>query len=533
MIVAIVFVLLNFTACARERELEPMNFEYTLEDKDLDETLAVIKELETYIDNNKNFKIVSAEERLNEKLDFILHQYFVARIQYYSDLEDDEAYDRYVFGENTYFTVREESRRVLKKLYYSDLPARKRVFADWTENQIKYVTVFDEGVAALEKEQNELVSEYLSLEDPGSEEWSAALEDIYFEYVESAQQLAALYDYDNYYDYAASEIYMREYTEEQRVSFRKNVKEYILPYYIEIAKLYDTERDQLTDEQEELFVSLRNDSCASSNEYLSEYIDSYPEKMGNIMRNLFEREAVVYTQSENAYQIAYTNYSEYLDQPFVFLGNGWQDMLTVVHELGHYAAFYHFSDGDLPYDTCEVHSQGNEWLIMRFLDGKLDESIYKTFLLWRLRYGLELIITSTFIDEYEEEVYKRDKIDSPQELEIIMEELLKEYEGIEQLESKESLYTYVQDVTIAAPVYYLNYATSEMVSMLFYTIADEKGYEAAQDIYIDLCLETPTDNTFIDTLRDIGFPDPFESDTVVRAIESFESVVEDDMQAAA
>jgi len=525
LIISLLLTMSGLSACQRQQELQPMSFEISYSDKDTEEALALIRELEDYIDAGKNLKIISKSKAMEDKLDYLYHEYIVSEMKYYSDLADETAYDTYITIEDAFMTVQEESLRTLQKLYSSRLPAKAVVFYDWTEAELADMEVPSEAVVALEKRQKELMREYLALEEPESEAWSDALEEIYFRSVDTAQQLAAIYGYENFYEYAANDIYMRRYSDEQRQAFRQNVKEYILPFYIEVQTRYEEMREELSEEQDKQFLSLRKDPCQPSNEYLSGYIESYGEKMSTIMAHLFDREAVLYTQSENAYDTAYTNYSEYCAQPFVYLGNNCQDILTLVHELGHYAAFYHFTDATLPYDTGEVHSQGNEWLMMWYLDGMIDPDVYETLLLWRLRGGLETVILSTLVDEYEEEIYCHREVSSPEELEGIMYELMDGYEGIEHIESKEGLYTYAQYVTMEAPVYYLSYATSELASMSLYALAEEEGYEKAQEIYTELCLETPTDNDFFESLADVGLPDPFESDTVLRIVESFESVL--------
>ncbi len=474
------------------------------------------------MDEGENSKIVTTYEEVEANLDYIHHQYVVSEVQYFSDLTDDEAYENYVDAEDAYMTLCEESLRVQKKLYNSDLPAKDKVFADWTEAELKDLSVDSKELVELEREQNELFREYLNLENPETEEWSDELEEIYLDYVKNADKIADLYGYDNYYDYAAKELYMRDYSLQQRESFRENVKEYILPLYLQVDELYEEKRDNLTREQWEELSALQNDTCSEFDELLTGYIDSYPEEMREIMNYMFGREAIVYADSEEAHTAGYTNYSYYMDQPFVFLGNACQDMLTVVHELGHYVSLYHFTDASLPYDTCEVHSQGNEWLMMQYLDGKIDQDVYDTFVLWRLKYGLDTVVLSTIVDEYEEAVYGSQSISSPEEFEDILLGVLEEYENIEDFASKEDLYTYIQYVTIESPVYYLSYATSELSAISFYTVVEEEGYEAAQDIFVALCLETPTDNLFFDTLEDVGLPNPLEMDTVNRIIDSFD-----------
>ena len=527
------FIITSFglTGCTADpqEELKQISFAYTLTEQDVQDTFDAITQLETYIDGGKNRKIVSAYEEMDEKTDYIVHQYVSAEIAYYSDLSDDDAYETYVEAEDCHMDVREEYMRVMKKLYDSDLSAKDKIFEDWTKQQLKELETAGAEVINLERQQNELLREYLELEDPESKAWSNAVEDIYFNHITVSQQLAEYYGYDNFYDYMANEIYMRQYTDEQREAFRKNVKEQILPFYVEVAALYDEKRAQLNDEQKAQLSALRKDACLASNEYLTGYINSYPDEMKTIMGNAFTREAAVYTQSDDAHFLAFSNYSEYYDQPFVFFGNQCQDLLTVVHELGHYASFYHFTDATLPYDTCEVHSQANEWLMLHYLGDELDRDVYEAFLLWRLEYGLNTILVCTVVDEFEELVYKENALTSPEAFRTIFYKVLDGYENIASVMDYEDYYIYTQRVTMQSPVYYLSYATSELVSMLFYTIAEEQGYEAAQEIYIDLCLETPIGELFFHTLMDVGLPNPFEADTVDNIIHAYDQLFAENM----
>ena len=505
-----------------------MSFAFTLTDQDVDDAMAAVSQLESYIDSGKSAKILSAFIKLNKNFAYIQHQYLVSQANYYADLHNEEAYSAYISGEDAYMTVREECLRVLKKLYQSDLAIKDTIFAEWTDRELNMLTASNEAVIALEKEQNDLMRQYLALDNPESPEWSASVENIYFQFVGNAKQIAAYYNYENYYDYAAKDIYIRQYTNAQRESFRENVKSTIIPYYLQINAQYKAQRDQLSKAQKAQLTALRKDPCLEGNEYLSGYINSYPSKMKTIMGYLFSRNAILYSSSENAHQVAYTNYSSYCEQPYIFLGNGVQDMLTLVHELGHYVSFYHFTDATLPYDTAEVHSQGNEWLMMQYLSEKLDPEVYDVFLLWRLLNGLDTIIVSTIVDEYEERVYTDKNLSSPDDFRTIMNEVLDGYPGIEQIDTQEWFYTYAQHVTIQFPVYYLSYATSELAAMSFYALAEEKGYEEAQRTYTKLCLETPTDSVFLETLQDVGLPDPFKAESVTKIIESFDAVLEAD-----
>ncbi|MBR4020610.1 MAG: hypothetical protein IKI99_04785, partial [Firmicutes bacterium] len=139
--VLLIFMVTSFglTGCTAEpqEEEKQISFAYTLTDQEVADTLASIAQLETYIDEGKNRKILSAFEEMDEKTDYITHQYVSAEIGYYSDLDDDTAYANYVEAEDIYMDMREERVRVTKKLYDSDLSEKNKIFADWTKQQLK------------------------------------------------------------------------------------------------------------------------------------------------------------------------------------------------------------------------------------------------------------------------------------------------------------------------------------------------------------------------------------------------------------
>lgn len=520
LLVVLILVTFCFSGCWLW-EVSPISFEYDLTQQKLEEALMSVDRVEQEIDEGNNFGLVRLVSKMNMQLSYVAHQYAVGQILYYSNLKDESAYQKFVFAEDGYMTMREQCLYVLKKLYESDLPAKESVFKSWTEEDIQILYTTDEAVNELKRRESELTREYLALDEDGSQTWSDAVENIYFDFIKNADAISTHYGYENYYEYASAEIYLREYTKEQRERFRESVKEYLLPFYNQTYELYIQKRSLLNSSELREFNSLRKGQCTPDNLYLTGYINSYSGNMKTVMNYLFERDALVYTQSDNAYGMAFTNYSSYYDQPYVFLGNGYQDIFTLVHELGHYTAYYHFINGDIGYDTCEVHSQGNEWLLTYYLDGELDEDVYDVLVLWQLSNSLETVILSTLVDEYEEKVYERE-ITSVNEFDTIMATLYTDYEGIENLGDIENIYNYVQRATMRSPVYYLNYATSSTVSMSLYSIASENGYATAQAIYADLCLETPTDNAFLDTLADVGLPSPFEEQTIFSIIDAFD-----------
>ena len=70
-------------------------------------------------------------------------------------------------------------------------------------------------------------------------------------------------------------------------------------------------------------------------------------------------------------------------------------------------------------------------------------------------------------------------------------------------------YQYVQYVSFSSPVYYLNYATSEIVSISLYVEASE-NYENAKELYRSLQEDADVDMGFVDNIEVMGFLSPFE-----------------------
>ena len=59
-----------------------------------------------------------------------------------------------------------------------------------------------------------------------------------------------------------------------------------------------------------------------------------------------------------------------------YFGPGYQDMLTVLHELGHYGAMLINEGFDGSMDIAETHSQGNEYLFLSYLYTKRHSATY-------------------------------------------------------------------------------------------------------------------------------------------------------------
>ena len=82
--VLLIFMVTSFglTGCTAEpqEEEKQISFAYTLTDQEVTDALASIAQLETYIDEGKNRKILSAFEEMDEKTDYIRISMFLQKL---------------------------------------------------------------------------------------------------------------------------------------------------------------------------------------------------------------------------------------------------------------------------------------------------------------------------------------------------------------------------------------------------------------------------------------------------------------------
>ncbi|MBR2633948.1 MAG: hypothetical protein IKD31_00020 [Clostridia bacterium] len=503
-----------------------MDFSCFLSEEDVAVAMDRLAHLEKLIDGGKNLAILFEAEQVYEDWERIYHGYLMAQLAYYADMEDPSAEEHFRFAEESYTRGQAEWMRVLKKLYESELFAKKIVFQNWSAGDLAELESSDGEVGELNQAQNELLHRYFDLEWDASA-WSEEVAELYLEFVSNANRIAALYGYENYYEYASREIYLRDYDAEERKQFRQSVLRKLLPYYARVAQSYRLALSNLSEEEAALLNVLTEDPCLPENEYLNGYLESYSGEMNTAMNALFDREALFCAEKESAYEIAYSEYSDYLQQPFVFLGYGYQQILTLIHELGHYTAYTHYLSGALPYDLGEVHSQGNEWLFLDYLEERIEnEAVYEAFLLYRLQNGLLTVVMSTVVDEFEERVYTAAEGGATPMLRNILSDV---WEGVE-AESGIRLHrsdfdAYVQQVTMESPVYYLSYAVSEIAAMSLYAEAQTNGYEAAQAIYTELCLEADPALSCREALEAAGLPNPLLWDTMAKIGDAYDSLL--------
>lgn len=490
------------------------SFEFTLCDEDVEEMQAYIDLFLQMLEEGYSIdNIEGVRASIEDKMAYFVHMYYMGQIQYYNDITREKGQEALNYAMTTYNAMYEAYIDSYKAVYEMDdsVEYKQYLFDGWTEEDFAIFKQDNQTITALEEANAQLEIQYNNLDIEDSN-WSRNVEEIYYQFVENNKQIASLHGYDNAYDYFAHTSYNRYYTEEERAAYHQYVKNYVVNMENEATLAFDGLSYTSTD-VDNYYKAMEDNVKSLTNKYIGGYINSFDNSLQQKMKNMYEKEAIRFAVSVNSMGTAFANYSSYYDEAFTFFGSGYQDIMTIIHEMGHYISFDAYSLGNMGYDLAETHSQGNEWLMLYYLKDKMpSQMVYDMAFYLRLANGFSTILGATIVDEFEYRVYTAEEPIQVGEFEDLMEGVL-EHLGMPKRLADDYYQGYVQRVTISSPVYYMNYATSEIASMGFYAIANLQGYEVAQEVYRALQEDCDISKPYGQILKDIGLSSPFEEQT--------------------
>ncbi len=491
------------------------SFEFTLCDEDVEEMQAYIDlflqmiEEEYPIDN-----IEGVRASIEDKMVYFVHMYYMGQIQYYNDITREKGQEALNYAMTTYYDMYDAYIEAYKVVYEKGKGHYyyEHLFFGWTDEDFAIFEQDNDAISALEEANSLLEQEYDALDTTNVSSWALEVEEIYAQFVANNQELAKLNGYDNAYDYLAETSYNRYYSVEERAAYHEYFKNYI----IDMQKKSDVAFDTLGYTQKDItdyYNEMESNVKKLSNKYIGGYINTFDNSLQQKMKNMYEKEAARFAMSNNSAATAFANYSSYYGEAFTFFGSAYQDIMTIIHEMGHYISFDSYSLGNMGYDLAETHSQGNEWLMLYYLKDKMPrEMIYNMAFYLRLANGFGSIVRATLVDEFEYRVYTAETPIQAGEFKKVMQDTM-QYFGMMVGNISDYYESYALRVVIGQPAYYLNYATSEIASMGFYAIANLQGYEVAQEVYRALQEDCDISKPYGQILKDIGLSSPFEEQT--------------------
>ncbi|MDE7218513.1 MAG: S-layer homology domain-containing protein [Oscillospiraceae bacterium] len=499
--------------------------------------LAEMKEIRELLADGNNAKEV--EESFNKFADQFLEivtMYQLINIKTYQDVTDEEASAELEYTNDLYMTVADALVLLIQDILES--PCDEFLRKQLTEEDIEYYTGYEaltEEQKARSNQETALENEYMlaayqvyTAEYEGKE-WdnvslaqalaageldqetyttisraiaknqNAAIGDIYLRMVALRQEIAASYDYDNYADYAYTEIYQRDYTQQEIRAFHQAVKENIVPLYDALYELYYYESGNP--------VYVQDYTGDIALDMIEPYIGQLSSEMA---------EAFTYMRSHGLYDsgpgdtkadAGFTTMLDAYGAPFYFNAptGDLYDFSTAIHEFGHYNNFYWqktgWNDGSKSIDLAEVHSQGLELLFTRFYEDIFEDEdaalAVQDYLMLNLSNAL---ISGCLYDELQQYVYAEENLT----LEKINQEycrLCKDYGLIPEDDERTEMYSWYQvPHTFTSPCYYISYAVSASGAFAFWLDAQDDYFSAVDD-YLKF---TALDATY-------GFQESFEA----------------------
>ncbi len=291
----------------------------------------------------------------------------------------------------------------------------------------------------------------------------------------------------------------RDYTPEDAALFIEDVKTYLVPLYSwadERGIGYDLNaaslsNDALHDGIRSVAGSIGGD-CLEAYEFMMRY-------------ELCDTEASPYKSD--------TSFETYLDDyecPFVFIKPTGKtaDLLTFVHEFGHFTDAYVNYNASETIDLAECFSQGLEFLSLWHLDGVLDEKEIDKLRLSQMIDALNTFIQQCAFAEFESMAHAL----PPEELNAqkLNELALKSAKDFGMCPDGLEIYYqyYWMDIThfFEYPFYVISYPVSLDIAMQLYDLElEEEGKGLAK--YFEIL---PRDyDTFLETVENGGLTSPF------------------------
>ncbi len=484
---------------------------YTMTDADVEKFSTDLLALEQlYLNDATIDEIDEAEDAMEDLTEFISDQCSIANVIYCYDTTDETASDRFLKSQEIGNRISDEFMLCARRIYESDAPNKDYFFTDWTDAEMEKLMHYTSRVAELEQRNAELLVSYRDMEDPTTD---PRMVPIYREFVQNNNEIAQIYGYDNFYEYAHSVQYDRDYEPEKVDKMHRYARIYLVPACTMALNEFSQSYQSLTSiQQMKLSNLLYQDFDASGVNYVEKYLLTLPESARSGMQKMFDEDRVVFTDEKNAREGAFTTLAGM--EPFCFFGPGYQGAFTVVHELGH---FYGAVEGDfseVPLDLAETQSQGNEWLFLAFLEDELTEGVYNAFVSYKIYEVIAGTLVQLAVDSFEKLVYSQKNIEAmtQEDFEALMAQAAQSYGGIEFFANNVAdLQSYWKMVVVESPAYYVSYAVSSMAALNLFPIARENP-EEAEEIYCGLIELEDYDDGFQAIIADAGLPGPFQED---------------------
>ena len=537
--------------------------DFVFENVERSEFEAIQDKLTSAVDDSDFDKIVEGYDEFNEIYYRTITMSRLASLMYYKDTVKNAEYDgistdlESLFNDMLSFFVK-ITYRILTETEFADR-IRGEVVSEEDcdfvlENYDTYTDEFAEinsRIAALEAEYNDAINNTtIEVTVNGTKSQSTVDQIVmfyqagkitsltYYEYMEKAykqiaKNVAVVYDkiikaykekaemlgYSSAIDMQYDRVFSRTYSPEKAQEYWAYVKEYIVPLYNALNNSFTSSEKNAVNT-----YSNKRGLLSKTEYYMVEYFKEVSPDMYNSWRYINKCNLLDIASGLKRYDASFTTYFYEYDVPYVFIktNNGFSDVMTRVHELGHFFDYYvNGMDGSSDYDVAEIHSQGSEMLFFPYLKSIVDSS-YNALLKDQVLSLLNAIIEGALHDEWQQIAFKADSVDYDT-LYNTFKRLANEY--------GKDLTGYVIDGFdmwavyshhYQSPFYYISYGMSAISSLDIFVISLDDRQEAI-DKYLGVIGAT-SEEGYLDVIERVGLHSPFEEDTYKYIIDSVKAL---------
>lgn len=334
---------------------------------------------------------------------------------------------------------------------------------------------------------------------------------IFLDLVKNRNARAQIYGYDNYAEYAYTDLYNRDYTIEEIKSVYAAVKEYIVPVLSEVEeRVYAGNLDEL------LYMNHLTEDYVI--EVVGRHMGDVDPALAEVYQYMVDHHLYDIDYDPNKMNVGYTTTLYEYQEPFIFNtpDYSYYDLETMIHEFGHYNEAFHAGTTLITdvtnMDVAEIHSQGLELLYLEYADDVYGEGLGDTARQMVLYQMLYSVIDGCLYDEFQNAVFAADHDMTEEEVNQLFRRLSEEY-GYTYYDTDDVAYDWV-DVphTFSSPMYYVSYGTSALAALDIWTIAQEDR-QAGIDKYMELTTYGLT-TTYCELLEKCGLKSIFDEGTI-------------------
>jgi len=325
--------------------------------------------------------------------------------------------------------------------------------------------------------------------------------------------MARALGFDSYVDYVYASL-DRDFTPDEAAAFCERVKRVVVPVFIR-------ERDAFFSAITRLYGAV----CEPEPTFraVKEAVESLVPAFSEAWDYMIAHGMYDIGMEETRMPGSFTTYFPDYGAPFLFApwSNGYEMPSTLIHEFGHYAAFYEHGERLLSEpspDLAEIDSQGLELLaVLRYdtLYGELaeDARTVQTYL------ALYALISGCLEDEFQRFAYVQENL-TVEALNAEYGRLIDAY-GLSELGAEARSWTQIPH-TFQAPLYYVGYALGMTAALELYRIGrndENKAIRAYRAIF-----DRKDGEGFRTVLARAGLDDPFATEWDAAFLETLEAI---------